>query len=83
MPKTDTVTTRIEPALKQEVGGILQELGLNLSDAITMYFKQIQAHKGLPFPAHLPNQQTIDALNEDLSKRKTYMAKDAIEILNK
>lgn len=83
MAKTETVTVRVDPALKREAADILGGLGLSLSDAVTMCLKQIQAHKGLPFPARLPNQQTIDALNEDLSGRKTHSAEDAIEALNR
>jgi DNA-damage-inducible protein J len=47
--KTATIQVRIEPKLKKEVEKILEEMGLTPSQAITMFYKSIKRHKGIPF----------------------------------
>lgn len=58
MAKTAFVGTRIDPALKQDVERICAELGLTLSQAITLFLKQMLHHNGLPFQVRLPSPQT-------------------------
>ena len=58
MSKTEFVRARIEPQLKSNVEEILSELGLTTTQAITLFFKQLELRKGLPFPIQLPNQET-------------------------
>ena len=41
MAKTSSMNIRIEPNLKKQVEEILEDLGMNISDAVTIYFKQI------------------------------------------
>ena len=41
MAKTDTINIRIEPKLKKEVESTLNDLGMNIADAVTVFFKQI------------------------------------------
>lgn len=61
--KDAIVRARIESHLKENVEGLLAELGLSTSDAITMFFKQIELHKGIPFEIKLPNKETIEVFN--------------------
>ena len=58
------IRTRIDPALKLQAEGILSRLGLKSSDAIRLFHEQITLSNGLPFPAHLPNAETRQALDE-------------------
>ena len=69
MPKTDTINVRIEPELKKEVEETLNELGMNISEAITIYFKQIILTESIPFEIKKPklNKETIKAI-EDVQK---------------
>lgn len=69
MPKTAIINARIEPKLKKEVEDILERLGLNTSQAVTLFFKGIQIYRGLPFRVRLPNKETRRAL-EDARKRR-------------
>lgn len=73
--KTANLYARIEPGLKEEAEGILSELGIPASNAITMFYKQIVLHKGLPFVVTLsiPGQVNYASLStreldEELSK---------------
>ncbi len=62
--KTATIRARIEPELKNSVENILVALGVSTSDAITMFYKQIELHNGLPFKIEIPNDETIKAMEE-------------------
>ncbi len=64
MSKTSTITTRIEPELKRNAETVLQRLGVNTTDAITMFLSQVVLHRGLPFDVRLPNAVTRAAIAE-------------------
>lgn len=64
MSKTEFVRARIEPQLKSNVEEILSELGLTTTQAITLFFKQLELRKGLPFPVQLPNQETRETFEK-------------------
>jgi DNA-damage-inducible protein J len=66
MSKTAVITTRIEPEDKQEAEAILEQLGLTMSQAISIYIKQLILRRGLPFTVNIPNQDTLDAIQESL-----------------
>ncbi len=57
-----TLTIRTEKALKEEAGKIFNKLGLNHSSAINMFYRQVLAEKGMPFDVKIPNQETLEAL---------------------
>ena len=59
MAKTTTIRARTSPQLKEEVEGILKQLGLNTTEAINIFFSQIRLRHGLPFEVRIPN---IDAM---------------------
>lgn len=52
--KTANLYARIEPDVKNQAESILEELGISASSAITMFYKQIILHRGLPFDVKLP-----------------------------
>ena len=62
MSKTATITTRIEPELKRNAEHILEKLGVNTTDAITMFLSQIVLRQGLPFEVRIPNAATRAAI---------------------
>ena len=64
MAKSATVQARIEPALKNSVEAILEALGINTTDAINIFFKQIQLANGIPFDVKIPNKETRKAIAE-------------------
>ncbi len=49
MANIPTTTMRIDPELKEKVRPILDELGLNLSSAVTMFLKALVREGGIPF----------------------------------
>lgn len=54
MSKTATITTRVEPELKENAEKILKQLGINTTQAINIFLKQVELKKGLPFDVQLP-----------------------------
>ena len=54
----------MEPNLKQDAEQIFSMLGLSTTDAITLFYKQVTLHRGLPFEVKIPNQTTLNAMNE-------------------
>ncbi len=60
MAKTATVRARIEPGLKSEAEGILTQLGLTATQAISLFFRQLVLQRRLPFDLVLPNAGTLE-----------------------
>lgn len=75
MTKTANLYARIEPELKSQAESILCGLGVPVSNAINMFYRQIVIHHGLPFPVQfpsrpLPNAATLtdEQLDAEVSK---------------
>ncbi len=66
MAKTDNINVRIEPELKKEVETTLNDLGMNLAEAITIFLKQVVLTDSIPFVIRKPklNKETIKAIEE-------------------
>lgn len=76
--KSEFIRARIEPKLKRDAEAVLGKLGISMSDAVTVFCRQVVLQKGLPFAVRIPNAETQAALAEDLSKAKRYAnAKEA------
>jgi DNA-damage-inducible protein J len=65
--KSEFIRARVEPKLKRDTEAVLAKLGISMSDAVTVFCRQVVLQKGLPFPVRLPNAETRAALAEDLS----------------
>ena len=80
MAKTAVISARIEPALKRNAEQIFRELGLTSSQAITLFYKQVDLQRGLPFSVKIPNEVTKKAL-EDAKARRDLESFDSIDDL--
>jgi DNA-damage-inducible protein J len=67
--KNAVVNARMELELKSEVEAIFKQLGMNTTQAITMFFEQIRLHRAIPFQIKLPNEETIEAMEDTLAGR--------------
>jgi len=83
MAKEAMIRARIEPHLKAEVEDIFQELGLSITDAITLFYKQVKLNRGLPFEVRIPNETTLRTFQDTDAGRKLVRSKDAREMFNK
>jgi DNA-damage-inducible protein J len=64
MSKEAFIRARTDTELKSRVEAILTKLGLNMTDAINLFFYQVELHNGLPFEVKIPNQQTLQSLKD-------------------
>ncbi len=62
--KSAEIRSRIEPDLKEGASRVLAECGLNLSDAIRLFLRQVVVKNGLPFELKVPNAITRAAMEE-------------------
>ena len=74
MAKSTLITARIDPELKQETEKVFNELGLTMTQAITLFFKQVKMRQGLPFAVAIPNAKTRQALEEALAGKNLHVA---------
>jgi DNA-damage-inducible protein J len=71
MYKTATITIRVSPELKKDSEEIFEELGLTTTQAISLFLKQTALNKGLPFAVEIPNEKTLQAIEDGLNKHNT------------
>lgn len=64
MAKTEMIRARMEPDLKHEAEEVLSALGLSPTQAITLFYRQLTLHHGLPFEVKVPNAETRAALRQ-------------------
>ena len=64
MAKSEMIRARIEPELKREAERLFSALGLSTTEAITLFYKQVTMHRGLPFDIKVPNAETVEALRQ-------------------
>jgi DNA-damage-inducible protein J len=62
--QTAKIQARIEPALKVAAESIFKKLGLSSTDAIRLFYRQVELRDGLPFPVEIPNRKTLAAMRE-------------------
>ncbi|MEW6187475.1 MAG: type II toxin-antitoxin system RelB/DinJ family antitoxin [Thermodesulfobacteriota bacterium] len=73
MGKTAMTHVRMTPEVKEEAETILKKLGLSISAAQELFYRQIIATKGIPFDLRIPNKQTVRAMEDALKgKGKKY-----------
>jgi DNA-damage-inducible protein J len=64
MAKTAMTHARLTPEVKRHAEHILKELGISISAAQEIFYRQIIAHHGIPFDLRIPNEKTIKAIEE-------------------
>lgn len=62
--KTQMIHARIDPNLKESAERVFSTLGISTTEAIRLFMKQVQLHRGLPFPVSIPTAQTIAAMEK-------------------
>ncbi len=83
MGKTFTIRARIEPELKCKAEHIFQQLGLTTTQAITLFYKQVELKKGLPFDVAIPNEITRKTFSNTDAGRDVVICKDTDDMFKK
>ena len=77
MSKSAMVRARVEPRLKDSAETIFQDLGLNATQAITMFYKQVELRGGLPFEVAIPTNTTKRSFEATDAGRDVVVCDDA------
>ena len=83
MSKTAMVRARVEPDLKDHTENVFHRLGLNTTQAITMFYKQVELRNGLPFDAVVPTATTKRTLEASEAGRDLVICEDADDMFRK
>jgi DNA-damage-inducible protein J len=62
--KTRMIHARIDPKLKASAERVFSMIGISTTEAIRLFLRQVELHKGLPFPVAIPNAETTAAMLE-------------------
>lgn len=62
--KTEMVRARVSSQLKNDSERVLQQLGMNVSDAIRIFLTQVSLRNEFPLELKVPNKTTLNAFNE-------------------
>jgi DNA-damage-inducible protein J len=77
MSKSAMIRARTDSDLKEKVEQIFDELGLNATAAINIFYKQVLLSHGLPFDVRMPNLTTRKAMQEaKAGKAKKFKSTD-------
>lgn len=83
MNKTLMVRARIEPDLKNKAEQIFHDLGLTTTQAITLFYRQVELRKGLPFDVVIPNKATRRTFSDTDAGRNLIVCEDADDMFRK
>jgi DNA-damage-inducible protein J len=63
---------------------ILNEIGMNFSEAVNIFTKMIVKHKGLPFDVKIPNDETVQAIQRSRNNQneQTFTIEEFKSFLN-
>ncbi|MDH3603578.1 MAG: type II toxin-antitoxin system RelB/DinJ family antitoxin [Candidatus Tectomicrobia bacterium] len=64
MSKAARIEARIDETLKQAAEAVFAQLGLSPSEAIRIFYRQVELHQGFPFDIRVPNAETVEAMKE-------------------
>jgi len=59
MARTSNIFARVEPEIKKQAEIILDQLGIPMSNAISIFLRQIVLQKGIPFEMKLPQSKPV------------------------
>jgi DNA-damage-inducible protein J len=83
MSKTAMVRARIQPDLKNRAERVLNELGLTATQAITLFYKQVEMRKELPFNIIIATKTTRRTFDGTDAGRDVILCKDADDMFRK
>ena len=83
MSKSAMVRARIEPELKKHAEEIFQQLGLSVTQAITLFYKQVEVRNGLPFHVVIPTSKTLQTFETTDADKDMVVCNDVDEMFDK
>ena len=80
--KTSVIHTRIDSNLKADAESILEKIGLTSSEAVRLFYRQIELNQGIPFDVKIPNKLTVETLAKSDRGEDIHSAKDADDLFD-
>ncbi len=80
--KTSVIHTRIDADLKAGAENVLKQLGLSSSEAVRMFYRQIELNQGIPFEIKIPNALTAETLNRSDQGIDVHQAEGADDLFD-
>ncbi len=59
MARTSNVFARVEPEIKEQAEQVLDRLGIPMSNAVSMFLRQVVLQRGIPFEVKLPQEAPL------------------------
>lgn len=60
MARTSNVFARVEPEIKEQAEQVLERLGIPMSNAVSMFLRQVVLQRGIPFEIKLPQTALLN-----------------------
>lgn len=81
MATKKNMTLRIEPELKRQAAELFQSLGMDLSTATGIFYRQALRYHGLPFEVRIdePNETTYNAIETAENDEDMHGPFDSVE----
>ena len=83
MSKSAMVRARLEPELKEHAEKIFRQLGLSVTQAITLFYKQVEIRNGLPFNMVIPSSETLKTFEATDSGQDLVVCEDINDMFSK
>jgi DNA-damage-inducible protein J len=83
MSKTATIRARIDPELKDHAEQVFRRLGLTTTQAIILFYKQVELRNGLPFEVAIPNETTYRTFVDTDDEHNLILCEDADDMFRK
>lgn len=80
--KSAKINARIEPKLKEIAESIIKELGLTVTEVLTLLYKQIALYNGIPFELRIPNAETKKVFEDSDTGKNIIRCKDAEDLFD-
>ena len=59
MARTSNIFARVEPEIKEQAESVLNQLGIPMSNAVSMFLRQVVIQRGIPFEMKLPTKRPL------------------------
>lgn len=97
MGKTSNIYVRVEPNIKEQAEIVLEQLGIPMSNAVSIFLRQVVMQNGLPFDVKIPSSRPIAIADmseaqfnvemlkahNDFENGKTYSLEEVENVLKK
>ena len=69
--------------MKDKAEQVFRKLGLTSTQAITLFYKQVELRNGLPFDVVIPNEITLRTFDETDASKNLVVCEDADDMFRK